>query len=138
MVQALEPPRTNARVLSTPCFPFKDVVREGSVQSNHPELRWKNSTRLAIAAMMWFEKVRAPRTLSCNLSARRGREGTRGSGESALGSSALGYKGVTLVHDTYESARGMKAWLRSALGPLLPRSNECTWMDECALLTCSA
>ena len=24
----------------------KDVVREGSVQSNHPELMWKNSTHL--------------------------------------------------------------------------------------------
>ena len=103
MVQALEPPRTNARATCTPCFPFKDVVREGLVQSNHPELRWKNSTRLAISAMMWFEKVQAPGTLSCNLSAR---EGTRRSGESALGSSALGYKGVTLVHDAYESARG--------------------------------
>ena len=42
-----------------PChFPCKDEVREGSVQSNHPELMRKNSIHLAISAMMWFEKVR--------------------------------------------------------------------------------
>ena len=29
-----------------------------SVQLNHPELMWKNSTHLAISVMMWFEKVR--------------------------------------------------------------------------------
>ena len=34
----LEPPRTSARAPCTPCSPCKDVVREGSVQSNHPEL----------------------------------------------------------------------------------------------------
>ena len=42
----------------TPCFHCKDVVREGSVQSNHPELMCENSTHLAISAMIWFEKVR--------------------------------------------------------------------------------
>ena len=42
----------------TPCFLCKDVVREGSVHSNHPDLMLKNSTlTLAISAMMWSEKV---------------------------------------------------------------------------------
>ena len=54
---ALEPRRTSARAPCTPYFHCKDVV---SVQSNQPELMWKNSTHLAISAMMWFEKVRAP------------------------------------------------------------------------------
>ena len=39
-------------------FPCKDVVREGSVQSNHSELLGKNSTRLANSSMLLFEKVR--------------------------------------------------------------------------------
>ena len=34
------------------------VVREGLVQSNHPELMQENWTHLAIFAMMWFEEVR--------------------------------------------------------------------------------
>ena len=42
----------------TPCFPCKDVVRESSVQSNHPKLMRKKSIHLVISAMMWFEKVR--------------------------------------------------------------------------------
>ena len=40
------------------------------------------------------------------------------------------------VHDAFESALGDGGVrLRSALGALLPRSNECSWIDECALLT---
>ena len=46
----------------TPCFHCKDVVREGSVQSNHPELMCENSTHLAISAMIRFEEVRCTRT----------------------------------------------------------------------------
>ena len=63
----LEPPRTSAQhpvYLVAPVtmwiesFPCNDVDREGSVQSNHPELMGQNSTHLAISVMMWFEKVR--------------------------------------------------------------------------------
>ena len=35
---SLVPPRTSARAPCTPSFPCKDVVREGSVLSNNPEL----------------------------------------------------------------------------------------------------
>ena len=35
-----------------------DVVREGLVQSNHPELMYNNSTHLAISVIVKFEKVR--------------------------------------------------------------------------------
>ena len=47
---ALELPRTSTLHTLLPL----DVLREGSV---HPELMLKNSTHLAICAMMWFEKV---------------------------------------------------------------------------------
>ena len=43
----LEPPRTSALEPCKSCFPCKNVDREGSVQSNHPELLWKNSTYLS-------------------------------------------------------------------------------------------
>ena len=37
------------------CF-CKAVDREGSVQSNHPELRGQTSPHLASFVMLWFER----------------------------------------------------------------------------------
>ena len=42
----------------TSCYHCVDEVREGSVQSNHSELKSKTSTHLAFSALKWFEKVR--------------------------------------------------------------------------------
>ena len=56
----LEPHRTSAETLRAPSTPLpcRDVVGEGSAQSNHPEVMRNNSLYLAISARMSFEKVR--------------------------------------------------------------------------------
>ena len=55
VVQAL---RTSSNLLEPQQGSSKAVGRACSVQANHPEHLLKNSTHLARAALLWFEKVR--------------------------------------------------------------------------------
>ena len=50
----LEPHRTSTDSTSIPC---KDVVREGSVMSNHPEPMYLKSIYLPLSVRMYLVKV---------------------------------------------------------------------------------
>ena len=53
----LEPPRTSAAAPCTPCFPCNAVAREGSVQSNHPDLMYRRVDVVLIQCMMGYTQV---------------------------------------------------------------------------------